>query len=278
MGRINSTQPNYLSHNLEVLSNYGLKSRPQFPILGGMAWLLGGLVFVAVGLMLHRILWSGGPGRARVNGFANLPKDLQAVYQPLAQEIEAHATILGITLNDAFGEREAKRHEMAWRVVRLAVGEWERLAELLVGLQNVLNKFAPNTDAIVPVRRVATDHFKSRPMMDNLGMYEFLDQVLFSSKRRFSLQLRFLTRATLMLSKDFRHACREGERGLDATDELWTRLDYYFHDFDLIAKESLLAFRTLLACQTPEAAQELSTDLQVLLERGMRVSISPSDQ
>jgi len=55
-------------------------------------------------------------------------------------------------------------------------------------------------------------------------------------------------------------------------------LDYYFHDFDLIAKETLLAFRTLLACQSPQEAQALALDLRVLLERGMRVSVSPSNQ
>jgi hypothetical protein len=162
--------------------------------------------------------------------------------------------------------------------VRLAVGEWERLTELVVGLQNILSKYLPATNGIVPVRRIATGHFKSRAVIDNVGLYEFLDQILFSSKPRFALQLRLLSRASVILSKDFRRACREGERTLDSSDELWTRLDYYFHDFDLIAKETLLAFRTLLACQSPEGAQGLAMDVQVLLERGMRVSVSPSNQ
>jgi len=243
-----------------------------------MKWLAGGLILVAVGVLFRRILWMGAPKKTQPGGVGFLRADLQAVYQPLAQEIEAHTTILGITLNDAFGEREAKRDEMAWHVVRLAMGEWERLTELVVGLQTVLSKFLPATNGIVPVRRVATGHFKSRTVMDNVGLYEFLDQILFSSKRRFALQLRLLFRASAVLTKDFRRACREGERTLDSSDELWTRLDYYFHDFDLITKETLLAFRTLLACQSPEEAQELALDLQLLLERGMRVSISPSNQ
>jgi hypothetical protein len=142
----------------------------------------------------------------------------------------------------------------------------------------VLFKFLPATNGIVPVRRVATGHFKSRAVMDNAGLYEFLDQILFSSKHRFALQLRLLLRATAILSKEFRRTCREGERTLDFSEELWTRLDYYFHDFDLIAKETLLAFRTLLACQSPEGALELTLDLQVLLARGLRVSVSPSHQ
>ena len=243
-----------------------------------MHWLLGGLILVAVAVLLRRMLRMGAAKQSRAAGLGRLRADLEAIYQPLAQEIEAHTTILGITLNDAFGEREAKRHEMAWHVVRLARGEWARLTELVVGLQTVLSKFLPATNSIVPVRRVATAHFKSRVVMDNVGLYEFLDQIVFSSKRRFALQLRFLTRASAILSKDFRRACREGERTLDSSDPLWTQLDYSFHDFDLIAKETLLAFRTLLACQSPEGAQELALDLQMLLERGMRVSISPSHQ
>jgi len=263
---------------VKTLIIYDLKSSRQFRIVDEMKWLLGGLVLVAVGVLLRRILWRGSSVKPQATGFGSLRADLQTIYQPLAQEIETHTTILGITLNDAFGEREAKQDEMAWRVVRLALGEWDRLTELVVGLQGVLSKALPGTNAIVPVRRVATSHFKSRAMMDNVGLYEFLDQIFFTSKRRFALQLRFLSRASTMVSKDFRHACREGERFLDSSDELWTRLDYYFHDFDLIAKETLLAFRTLLVCQTPEGAQDLAHELQALLERGVRVSISPSDQ
>jgi hypothetical protein len=220
----------------------------------------------------------GAPAEAPAGGSDALRGELRAIYQPVAQEIEARATILGITLNDAFGEREAHHHDMAWQIVRLAVGEWERLTELVIGVQSLIAKFLPTTTGIVPRRYITTSHFKSRPVIDYIGLYEFLDQVLFSSKRRFSLQLRLMFRASAALSKDFRHACREGALTHDASDELWTRLDYYFHDFDLIAKETLLAFRTLLACQSREAAQELALDLQILLERGMRVSVSPSDQ
>jgi hypothetical protein len=198
-----------------------------------MNWILGGLILVSVAVLLRRLLHMGAAEKTRATGLGCLRADLQAIYQPLAQEIEAHTAILGITLNDAFGEREAKRHEMAWRVVRLAMGEWDRLTELVVGLQTALSKFLPATNGIVPVRRVATAHFKSRIVMDNVGLYEFLDQIVFSSKRRFALQLRFLTRASAILSKDFRRACREGERTLDSSDPLWTQLDYSFHDFDL---------------------------------------------
>jgi hypothetical protein len=243
-----------------------------------MEWLIGVLILASVAVLLRRILHMGTMGKTSAGGLAFLPKALQAIYEPFAQEIEAQTTILGITLNDAFGEREAGRHEMAWHVVRLTMGEWERLTELVVGLQGVLSKFLHATNGIVPVRRIAAGHFKSRAVMDNVRLYEFLDQILFRSKGRFALQLGLLLRASALLRKDFKHACREGALTLDTSDELWTRLDYYFHDFDLIAKETLLAFRTLLACQSPERIQELALDLQTLLERGMRVSVSPSNR
>lgn len=243
-----------------------------------MQWIIGGITLAAVGVFLRRILRLDAPSKPKADGMGVLRGERQALYELIAREIEAHATILGITLNDAFGEREEKRHEMAWRVVRLAMGEWNRLTELLTGLQTIITKFLPTTTGIVPVRRVAVGHFKSRSMKDNVGLYEFLDQVLFSSKHRFALQLRLLLRATATLSKDFKRTCREGEFALDSSGELWTRLDYYFHDFDLIAKETLLAFQILLACQSPNSMQELTLDLQVLLERGVRVSVSPSQQ
>jgi len=243
-----------------------------------MRWIIGSLVLVAVAAVLRRILHMGAAAKDPASGLAPLRPDLQPVYHPLAREIEAHTVILGITLNDAFGEREENRQEMAWRVVGLALGEWERLTELIVCVLNILAKYLPATSGIVPLRRITAGHFKSQAAIDSARLYEFLDQVVFSSKRRFSLQLRLLERTTATLRKEFRRACREGERTLDTSEQLWSRLDYYFHDFDLITKETLLALQTLLVCQSPEGVQELSLDLSALLERGVRVSVSLSDQ
>jgi len=46
----------------------------------------------------------------------------------------------------------------------------------------------------------------------------------------------------------------------------------------LIAKETLLAFHTLLACQSPEGAQALASEVESLLERSRRVFLTPSPQ
>ncbi len=240
-----------------------------------MQWFIGGLVLAVVAGLLRRILRMGSMDKASRSSVAPLREELNAVYHPFAHAIETHTTILGITLNDAFGERDAARHEMAWNALRLARGEWERLRELVVGLLNILSKFVPSANVVVPVRRVAAGHFKSRAVRDNLGLYEFLDQIVFGSKPRFILRLRLLIRSCASLSKEFKRVCNEGALTFDSSDELWKRLDYEFHDFDLIAKETLIAFRTLLVCLSAEQSQELALDLQVLLERGMRVFVSP---
>ena len=258
--------------------SFDLKSGWQFPIVSGMRWLIAGLALAAVALLLRRILRMDANQKNQAGSLGFLREDVSNIFQPVAREIETQTAILGITLNEAFGEREAARPEMAWHIVRLALGEWERLTELVVGLQGLLVKFLPATEDIVVVRRIAVGRFKSRAVIDKVMLYEFLDQILFSSKRRLALQLRLLTRTSATLNREFRNACREGKRTLDFSDELWTRLDYYFHDFDLITKETLLAFRTLLICQSAEATQELALDLQTLLERGKRVSISLTHQ
>jgi hypothetical protein len=243
-----------------------------------MEWIVGALILATVGVVVHGVLGMDWSPLHRRGGLVPLRSDLHAIYHPVAQEIEAHATILGITLNDAFGEREANRGEMAWLVMGLAKGEWERLRELEVGLLNTLTNYLPTTNVVVPVRRVSADNFKSRPVMDTVSLYEFLDRVLFSSKQRYSLRLRVLFRTCTLLSEEFQRTCYEGESAQDSSPEVWDRLDLYFHDFDLIAKETLLAFRSLLACQSPEGVREMAADLHDLLDRGVRVSVSASSE
>ncbi len=240
-----------------------------------MQWFIGGLILVAVAALLRHILQMGTTERTPGSGLAPLGEEFHGVYGPLAQAIETHTTILGITMNDAFGEREADRHEMAWNAMRLARGEWERLRELVMGLLNVLNKFLPSTNVVVPVRPVAVGHFKSRAVKDHIRLYEFLDQIIFSSKPRFALRLRLLYRTCGTLNKEFKRTCNEGALTFDSSNEIWERLDFDYHDFDMIAKETLLAFKTLLVCLSTEQSQELALDLQALLERGMRVLVLP---
>jgi len=237
-----------------------------------MPWVLGCVVLVLVGALLREFLGLRSSRQTR-GGWVQVRPDCDAIYDTVAREIEAHSVILGITLNDAFNERESDRAEMAWLVVGLANGEWDRLRELVAGLQKTLARYLPTTNTVVPVRRVSASNFKSRAVIDYVSLYEFLDQILFSSKQRFGLRLRVLSRACALLTKEFQHAYREGERSQDASLEVWNRLDCYFHDFDLLAKETLLTFRTLVACQSPEGVRRMAAEVEELLQRGVRVSV-----
>ena len=165
-----------------------------------MRWLIASLILAGVGLLLRRILHMGGPKKSQESFLGLLRAELHNLYLPVAQEIETQTTILGVTLNEAFAERDAGRAEMSWRIVRLARGEWQRLTELVSGLHAVLAKYLPATDGVAVTRRVAVSHFKSQSAIDNVAFYEFLDQVLFSSKQRFSLKLRLLFRTSTVLS------------------------------------------------------------------------------
>ena len=243
-----------------------------------MYWLLGISVIAAGALLLRSILQRAATGKAQRGRLGALRGDLSAIYSPLAQEIETRTTNLGITLHEAFGEREADRVEMAWHAVRVAQWEWEHLTVLVASLLSLLDKFLLATSGIVIERRIAVDHLRSRAVMDYVRLYEFLDQILFRPEGRFALQLRFLSRASTLLTKAFMRSYSEGAVTLDSSNELWTRLDCYFHDFDLIVKETLLAFRILLACQSPERAQKLALDLQVLLDRARGVFVPDSHQ
>lgn len=242
-----------------------------------MRWVLGGWLLVAVGVLLRRALRMGPSAARRPGGLAPLPPELQALYYPIAQEVETNAAILGISLNDAFEERDASRLDMAWHMVELSAGEWSRLAEIVTALLNVLTKHLTHAPAIVSMRRIVPEHFKSRVMAGHLHVYELLDGLAFRSEQRFQLRIRLLRRAAENLSKEFRHTYRYMEKTQDHSPEIWARYDLYFHDFDLISKETLLAFRTLLACLPSEVLTDLTTDLQVLLQRGVRAPSVPVD-
>jgi hypothetical protein len=239
-----------------------------------MHWFLGASVLVTIGALLRHVLGLNTPRSPQFKGLVALRPELYAVYHPVAREMETHAAILGISLNDAFEERDSNRHEISWRLVRLSLGEWNRLSDLLIGLLRTLSNYLPRATAVVPVRRMIPENFNSRDVIDHVRLYEFLDQLVFSSKRRFLLQLRLLLRATATLTGEFRRTCRYGEQTLDPSSEVWSRLDVYFHDFDLIAKETLLCLRALLACLPPDTCQDLSADLQALLHQVTRVAVT----
>lgn len=239
-----------------------------------MYWVLGASALLTLGAFLRQLLGLNHRPPAPSKGRVRLRPELDVAYQAIEQEIETHTAILGISLNDAFEERDSNRHEISWRLVRLSVGEWKRLSDLLIELLHSLSKYLPRATGVVAARRMVPGNFKSPDMVDHVRLYEFLEQLVFSSKLRFVLQLRLLQKATATLTAEFRRTCRYGEQTHDPSPEVWSRLDVYFHDFDVIAKETLLALRALLACLPDAALQELRVDIQVLPQQVSRAVTS----
>lgn len=237
-----------------------------------MTWAIGATILVLVGLLLRWILDLGPPGIPYARRVAHLGREREEIYQPIGQEIETRSAILGISLNDAIDERDRGQVEIAWRLVRLSLSEWSRLTESLDALNAIMGKHLDHASAALPRRPVVADRFKSQVMIDYARMHELFDQLVFRSKLRFQLHLRMLRRASETLTREFQTSYRYADRTQDRPPEVWQRLDNYFHDFDLIAKETLLSFRALLSCLPHSELDELAQDLKLIVRNGVRTS------
>jgi hypothetical protein len=237
-----------------------------------MKWLLGAGVLLLIGAILRWILRLDETEFPQRTGLFPLGPERDAIYQPIAQEIETQAAILGISLNDAIEERDAGQFDVAWRLVRLAISEWERLAEILDLLSIAMSRQLGGARTLIPVRSIVADRFKSRVMADYVRMHELFDQLVFRTKLRFQLHLRMLRRAGQILSREFRRDYRYADRTHHCPPEMWERFDYYFHDFDLVVKETLLSYRALLACLPHSSLPGFAVDLKSVVRRGVRTT------
>ena len=235
-----------------------------------MGWLAGGLVLVVAAFMLRRLLDISAQNPRRCAGLLPLSAERQKHYEPLAREIETQDAILGISLNDAFEERDRGNAEIAWRLIRLTLSEWDRQQEILTGLLNAILKHLSQVAVIIPLRNLSAYSFKSQTMLDFVRMHELLDQFVFRSRIRYQLRVRVLRRATAALTSEFRRACRHGEGPDRRPPELWRRFDLLYHDFDLITKEALLAYRAYLFSLPPSELREFQEDLDRLTTRVAR--------
>jgi hypothetical protein len=240
-----------------------------------MRWIVGVLILTAVGYLLRRLLWKELPKQHTPSGLAPLGTERRAVYDAFAPEIEARIAMLGISLNDAFEERDAHRFDIAWRMVRLSASEWYGVEKILTGLLNTLAKHLPEAQFMVTPRNIHAHRFLSKPMVDYVRVHELLDQFIFSSQRRYQLQLRLLSRAVEIVTEEFRRTYRLAQQVGDSSAEVWTEIDLDFHDFDLIAKEAVLAFRALLISLPPAVLPKLALDLDSLLRGKVRARPVP---
>ena len=247
-------------------------------ILGGMRWVVGALILAAVGYLLRRLLWEELPKQHVPSGLAPLGTARRVVYDGFAPEIEARVAMLGISLNDAFEERNGGRFDIAWRMVRLSASEWYSVEKILTGLLTTLAKHLPKAQYMVTPRNIHAHHFLSRSMVDYVRVHELLDQFVFNSHRRYQLQLRLLSRAVAIVTEEFQRTYRHAQRVGDTSKEAWTEIDLDFHDFDLIAKEAVLAFQALLTCLPPDVLPKLSADLESLLRGKVRARPVPMNE
>jgi len=234
-----------------------------------MEWVFGGLVLVAFGAVLRRVLRMNSDGPKPL-GPVPLGLAREAIYRPIALELETQAAILGISLNDAFEERDSGRSDNAWCLVHLSTSEWGRLAEIVVALLNTVNEYMPLARVAVPVRSLATQRFKSRIMIELMRTHELVQQLVFRSKLRFQLHIRTLRRAAETVTADFRHEYHAAEDAGNQSPDLWRLLDLEAHDFDLITKETLLAFRAFLPCLRDSDLAGFAAEIKSVMPRGVR--------
>ncbi len=234
-----------------------------------MAWLLGAIVLAVVATLLRRVLRLNTRRKNGLKNPAALDPERQLLYRSVALEVETQAAILGVSLNDAFEERDSGHPEIAWRLVQLSVGEWDRLSDLLTGLLRAVATHTAALQVVVPFHGIVSHRFKSAVMVNYVRLHELLDQLVFGSNLRFKLRLRVVGRAVETLTNEFRRMYAEAA-GDGNTESFWHELDPFFHDFDLISKESLLALRALLLNLPSFALPRVTAELQGLISRGVR--------
>jgi hypothetical protein len=235
-----------------------------------MAWLLAVTLLVLVAVLLRWVLALDSPHAPRISRLAHLGTEREALYRPIGQEVGTQSAILGISLNDAIDERDAGQTGIAWRLVQFSLAEWDRLTDTLISLGAVMGKHLGDTRVVIPSQPLVAGRFKSPAIMDYARMHELFDQLVFRSKFRFQLHLRLLRRAMEILSAEVRRDCERAGRTEHRPPDFWRRLDIYFHDLDLIAKESLLSFRTLLSCLPHSSLPGLTRDVESMMRDGVR--------
>lgn len=234
-----------------------------------MHWALATFTLLAVAIVCRRLLRLDGTAGVQ-RGLVRLQREREEIYEPVALEIETQTVILGISLNEALGERQQGNTENAWRLVGLAVCQWNRLAETVAGLLSAIEANIPSAQSALRVRVIDRQRFRSRTMMEFTHFRDALEQLLFRSKVRFQMNIRMLRRAVEALTSDFERAHDAIGRRNDASSESWDLIDPAFYDFDLVIKEALLAFRNLLPALPESALGEFACDLKPVVSRSVR--------
>jgi hypothetical protein len=237
-----------------------------------MVWIFEIGILAVVAVVLRRALRMG---KSRVSQKAS-PRFRRPTNNPLClplvSEIDAHTSILGVVLNDAMDELASGNLEVARSMLSVFNSERERLVELVINLQNLSLKYLPTVQYSVETRSLDPKSFRSQPMTEFLNRHGVLEQFVFRSKLRFQLQLRMLRRATAMLNESFEEAIRKPGMGIEAFNETLGRLDLYFHDLDLLTKETILGFSAELASLPDGVLEDLTAEVSALTRRNTVLS------
>lgn len=241
-----------------------------------MVWIFEIGVLCAVAVVLRRALHMGSgdirqEARPRFRRPGNNP-----LCSPLASEVEGHTTILGVLLNDVIEEQNSGNSEIARRMLRVFDSERERLVDFVVDLQNLSLKYLPAIQYPIRTRFLNHEAFRSQPVSDFVKRHGGLEQFIFRAKLRFNLQLRLMRRVTALLNESFEEL--KSEIGTSATSLDWAllQIDLYYHDLDLLAKETLLGFNEELAGLPESVRQEIAAEILVLTSRQSVASPQPS--
>ncbi|HEY6293491.1 MAG TPA: hypothetical protein VI455_18210 [Terriglobia bacterium] len=227
------------------------------------------MVLAVVFVSLRQLL---GLGTNAPPGRVSLDANRERLCLAIALELESRAAILAVSLNDAVDEMVSGNAENAWKLLHLTVSEWNRLAEILSLLLRVIANYLPLARVATPARSLVPRYFRSEIMIEYVRLHDWVDQFLFRAKLRFSLQVRILRHGVDSLTADFRRVQPRTYMAPDSSPALWTRLDCDFHDFDLIIKGTLLAFRSFVTWLPESAVRDFTTELQPVLEHSVRAS------
>lgn len=229
-----------------------------------MVWLIEIGILAVVAFGLRHILHMGkdeAPREAapRFRRPANNP-----LCSSLISEIDTHTTILGVVLNDAIEELTSGNGEIARCTLSVFDSERERLVELVINLQNLSLKYLPASQSPIEARSLDPVSFRSQPVSEFFKRHGVLEQFVFRSKLRFQLQLRLLRRATVLLNESFEVAKLNMETDVHPFAQELAQIDLYFHDLDLLTKETLLGFSAELASLPEDLLEEMAAELKVL--------------
>jgi len=229
-----------------------------------MVWIFEIGILLVVAVALRRILRMGQntvPKQVapRFRRPANNP-----ICSPLLSEVDAHTAILGVVLNDAINELVSGNPEISGRMLGVFNSERGRLVELVINLQNLSLKYLPTVQYPVEARSLDPASFRSKPVSEFLKRHGVLEQFVFRSKLRFQLQFRLLRRVTALLNESFEEVGGHAGMDIEGLHRTLSQLDLYFHDLDLLTKETILGFSEELAALPDGVLEDMAAEISVL--------------